>query len=307
MTRHRRRATAALSALLLVTPVYAGCATDERGPGWQVDWREDFDGAADSLPSAGDWIVDTGKGYPGGPPNWGTGEVQTYTADQANIGLDGQGRLRITPLRDTAGDWTSARVETKRANFKAPEGGVLRIEGRVQMPDVTGDAALGYWPALWALGSPFRADLGSWPGVGEFDVMENVNGVDSVWGVLHCGSAPGGPCDEFNGLGGSVQCPDAACQGTFHTYRFEWDRSSSDDQLRWYVDDRQYHSVSESRLDPATWAAMVAHEGFFLLLNVAVGGAFPNGVAGFDTPTAATTLGHPMLVDYVAVSTKSGG
>lgn len=33
----------------------------------------------------------------------------------------------------------------------------------------------------------------NWPGVGEFDIMENVNGIDRVWGVLHCGVNPGGP------------------------------------------------------------------------------------------------------------------
>ncbi|RDI35035.1 hypothetical protein [Lentzea flaviverrucosa] len=44
------------------------------------------------------------------------------------------------------GEWTSGRIETRRANSKAPAGGVLRIESRLQMPNVTGAAALGYWP-----------------------------------------------------------------------------------------------------------------------------------------------------------------
>ena len=34
--------------------------------------------------------------------------------------------------------WTSARIETTRSNFKAPSGGLLAIEGRIQMPNVTG-------------------------------------------------------------------------------------------------------------------------------------------------------------------------
>jgi hypothetical protein len=38
-----------------------------------------------------------------------------------------------------------------------------------------------------------------------------------------------------------------------------------------------------------------------------MGGGFPNGVAGFATPTAATVPGHPMLVDYVAVYSRGGG
>jgi hypothetical protein len=52
---------------------------------------------------------------------------------------------------------------------------------------------------------------------------------------------------------------------------------------------------------------MTSHAGYFLLLNVAMGGAFPNGVAGSGTPTAATIPGRPMLVDYVAVYRRGGG
>jgi hypothetical protein len=178
---------------------------------------------------------------------------------------------------------------------------VLRIEGRIQMPNVTGTAALGYWPAFWALGSPYRGNFFNWPSVGEFDIMENVNGINSVWGVLHCGVNPGGPCNETNGIGANRACPGSTCQSAFHTYRFEWDRSISPNQLRWYVDGTQFHSVSQSQLDATTWNNMTSHAGYFILLNVAMGGGFPNGVSGMGTPTAATVPGHPMLVDYVAV------
>ncbi|WP_240617206.1 glycoside hydrolase family 16 protein [Nocardioides speluncae] len=275
-------------------------------PGWTLQWSDDFNGAAGSRPS-GEWIVDLGHGYPGGPANWGTGEIQSYTDSPSNLALDGNGNLRITPRRDGAGNWTSARIETQRSNFKPPAGGVLAIEGRIQMPNVTGDAALGYWPAFWALGSPYRGNYWNWPGIGEFDVMENVNGINRVWGVLHCGVAPGGPCNEFSGLGNSRECPGSPCQAEFHTYRFEWDSGSSPQQFRWYVDGQQFHSVSQSQVDEATWNNMTSHAGYFILLNVAVGGAFPDGVAGFRTPTPATVPGHPMVVDYVAVWTKGGG
>ena len=36
---------------------------------------------------------------------------------------------------------------------------------------------------------------------------------------------------------------------------------------------------------------MTNHAGYFILLNVAMGGGFPNGVAGVGTPTAATVSG----------------
>jgi beta-glucanase (GH16 family) len=285
-------ATAAISAVAAVPPTPGG---------WTLVWSDDFNGSAGSLPSASNWIIDTGHGYPGGPPNWGTGEIQNYTNSPSNVSHDGAGNLRITPLRDGAGNWTSSRIETQRADFKPADGRILRIEGRIQMPNVTGDAALGYWPAFWALGSPYRGNWWNWPGIGEFDVMENVNGINSVWAVLHCGVAPGGPCNENNGIGTSRACPGSTCQSAFHTYRFEWDRSISPNQLRWYVDGQQYHSVSQGQLPADTWANMTSHAGYFILLNVAMGGAFPDGVAGRVTPVAATVPGRPMLVDYVAV------
>ncbi len=52
---------------------------------------------------------------------------------------------------------------------------------------------------------------------------------------------------------------------------------------------------------------MTNHPGYFLLLNVAMGGSFPNAVAGYTTPTASTVSGRPMVVDYVAVYARGGG
>ncbi|HEV8558191.1 MAG TPA: glycoside hydrolase family 16 protein [Actinophytocola sp.] len=307
--RWRLALGAATTAVLVTVPITlaANAAVPPPDAGWTLAWSDDFTGAAGSLPSGANWIFDTGHNYPGGPGNWGTGEIQSYTTSNQNIALDGGGNLRITPLRDGAGNWTSARIETQRSNFKPAAGGVLRIEGRIQMPNITGNAALGYWPAFWALGSPYRGNFQNWPGIGEFDFMENVNGINAVWGTLHCGVAPGGPCNEFNGLGTNRPCPGSSCQSAFHAYRFEWDASVSPQQLRWYVDGTQYFSVSQGQLPADTWNSMTSHAGYFILLNVAIGGSFPNGVAGTGTPTGATVPGVPMIVDYVAVWTRGGG
>ncbi|NUT49909.1 MAG: carbohydrate-binding protein [Saccharothrix sp.] len=307
----RRRLIAAAAAMLVALPAALALNADASVPstpsGWTLRWSDDFTGNANTLPSSQNWIFDTGHGYPGGAGNWGTGEIQNYTTDTRNIALDGSGNLRITALRDSSGAWTSGRIETQRADFKPPAGGKMAIEGRVQMPSVTGSAALGYWPAFWALGSPYRGNYWNWPGIGELDVMENVNGVNKVWGTLHCGVNPGGACNETTGLGSSVQCPNTSCTGNFHTYRFEWDASVSPQVLRWYVDGRQFHSVSQSQLDSTSWNNMASHSGYFLLLNLAIGGAFPDAIAGFTTPTSATVPGYSMLVDYVAVWTTGSG
>jgi len=306
-----RPVIAALAATVLVAAwltavIDARAAVPPPPTGWTQQFADDFTGPADSLPSGTNWQFDIGHSYPGGPANWGTGEIAAHTNNPANVSLDGAGNLRITPRRDGAGAWTSARIETHRGDFKAPEGGVLRIEGRIQMPNVTGAAALGYWPAFWALGSPYRGNWWNWPGIGEFDIMENVNGINSVWGVLHCGVNPGGPCNETTGIANNRACPGTSCQGGFHTYRFEWDRSISPNQFRWYVDNQLFHSVSQNQLPADTWNQMTSHAGYFIILNVAVGGAFPDALAG-HTPTAATVPGHPMVVDYVAVWTRAGG
>ncbi|WP_246239814.1 glycoside hydrolase family 16 protein [Acrocarpospora corrugata] len=284
----------------LLNAMAANAAVPATPSGWSLVWSDDFNGSAGSLPSSANWQIDTGHGYPGGPGNWGTGEIQNYTANPANVSLDGSGNLRITPI-GSGNNWTSARIETRRADFKPAAGRILRIEGRIQMPNVTGNAALGYWPAFWALGAPYRGNYWNWPAIGEFDIMENVNGINSVWGVLHCGVSAGGPCNETTGIGASRACPGSSCQSAFHTYRFEWDRSVNPNQLRWYVDGQQFHSVSQGQFDATTWNNMTSHAGYFILLNVAIGGAFPNALAGFGTPTAATVSGRPMVVDYVAV------
>jgi beta-glucanase (GH16 family) len=266
-------------------------------------FRADFDGDAGSLPSGDDWIIDKGHSYPGGPDNWGTGEIQEYTDSPDNLQLDGEGHLKITALK--SGDkWTSARIETKRTDFAAPKGGKMRIEAALKLPDVSGDEALGYWPAFWTLGEAYRGNYQNWPGVGEFDIMENVNGQNTTHGVLHCGVNPGGPCQETQGIGGKHECS-GDCKGEFHKYAVELDRSGETEELNWYVDGEKFHTVKQSDMDAKTWTDATDH-GHFVLLNLAMGGAFPDGVAGSKTPTDATKPGGSLTVDYVSVESTGG-
>lgn len=266
-------------------------------------WRTDFDGDKGKLPSGDDWIFDTGHGYPGGADNWGTGEIEEYTNKPENVQLDGDGHLNITALKN--GDtWTSSRIETKRTDFAAPDNGVMRVEANIKLPEVSGDAGLGYWPAFWTLGDKFRDNYQNWPGIGELDVMENVNGTNTTYGTLHCGTSPGGPCNETTGLGEKHDCA-GSCQTDYHKYALELDRSKPDEELRWYVDGEQFHTVKESQVGEQAWAD-ATHHGHFLLLNLAMGGGFPDGVSGKQTPTDATKPGGSMSVDYVSVQTSGG-
>lgn len=309
----RRGLLTLLSALVLtgaaaVVPAVqaSGSETDAAGGDGsrQEVWRTDFDGAAGSLPSSKDWVIDTGHGYPGGPGNWGTGEVQEYTSDPSNLSLDGQGHLKITAQKK-GNAWTSARIETQRTDFAAPEGGTMRIEASLSMPEVSGDEALGYWPAFWTLGADYRGNYQNWPGVGEFDIMENVNGQSAAHGVLHCGVNPGGPCNETQGLGNHAECG-GTCKSGFHEYAVELDRSGATEELRWYQDGKLFHTVTENQVGADAWRQATGH-GHFILLNLAMGGAFPDREAGRATPTDTTKPGASMLVDHVSVETTTGG
>ncbi|GAA3210238.1 glycoside hydrolase family 16 protein [Streptomyces thermocoprophilus] len=305
----RRALLAAVSALGLAAAAAtlaspsASASAPAPPSGWTQVFVDDFNGPAGSGVNTANWQYDTGTSYPGGPANWGTGEVETMTSSTSNVSLDGNGNLRITPLRDSAGRWTSGRIETVRTDFQPPAGGKLRVEGRIQMPNVTGTAAEGYWPAFWALGAPYRGNYQNWPGVGELDIMENVQGLNRVWATMHCGTNPDGPCHETSGIGNSTPCPNSTCQSGFHTYAMEWDRSVSPETIRFSVDGQVYHTVNANQVDATTWSNATDH-GYFLILNVAMGGGFPDAFGGgLDGDTQP---GHPMVVDYVQVL-RSGG
>src|SRR6266540_2728077 len=297
----------AAAALLLAALGVAAAAEAAAPPppaGWSQVFLDDFNGAAGSRVNTGNWRYTTGTSYPGGPANFGTGEVETMTDSTANVSLDGAGNLRITPQRDGAGRWTSGRIETQRSDFQPPAGGTLRVQARIQQPNVIGAGALGYWPAFWMLGAPYRGNWWNWPGVGEMDIMENVNGRDRNHATLHCGTSPGGECGEKVGIGTNIACPGSSCTGNFHTYTLEWDRSVNPQQLRFYVDGFLFHTVAQTRVSPGVWDAATNH-GFFIILNVAIGGEFPAALGG--GPTGSTVPGRPMVVDYVAVWTAGAG
>ncbi|MER7687515.1 glycoside hydrolase family 16 protein [Streptomyces sp. NPDC097610] len=301
----RRVMLAAVGTLTLavaaVLPANASAPTPPAG--WSQVFVDDFNGAAGSGVNTSNWQYDTGTSYPGGAANWGTGEVETMTSSTNNVALDGNGNLLITPRRDASGNWTSGRIETTRTDFQPPAGGKLRVEARLQMPNVTGAAAKGYWPAFWTLGAPYRGNYQNWPSVGELDIMENVQGLNTEWATMHCGTNPGGPCNETSGIGGNTPCAGTTCQAGFHTYAMEWDRSTSPEEIRFYLDGVNFHTVKANQVDATTWANATNH-GYFVILNVAMGGGFPDAFGG--GPDSGTEPGHPLVVDYVQVLQASG-
>jgi len=257
--------------------------------GWSTVFSDDFNGAAGSGIDS-QWMYDTGPGS-----NFGTGEIETMTNSTSNVHLDGSGNLDLTAL-GSGSSWTSGRVQTTSPNVGAPAGGELEVTASVQQPA----GGLGYWPAFWMLGP------GQWPENGEIDIMEDVNSLSELAGTIHCGTFPGGPCNEPNGIGsGLTSC--GGCQSGFHTYTMILNRTNTAaESITFYLDGNQYFSVSESQVGTSTWQAAFDHN-LSILLDLAMGGGFPNGVCGCTTPTGSTSSGGTMSVAYVAAYTTTGG
>ncbi|MEV4512814.1 discoidin domain-containing protein [Dactylosporangium sp. NPDC049525] len=302
-TRHRTRirilAAAAVAAAVVAVPVatafHAEAAAPPTPTGWTPNFLDDFTG--NSL-NGGNWQVDAGTSYPGGPANFGTGEVETSSASAVSVA---NGNLRITATGGGLGPWTAARIETNRADFQPPAGGKLRVEARLQLPEAPNGNSAGYWPAFWMLGGPYRGNWWNWPGVGEFDIMESVNGANRTWQTMHCGTSPGGVCNEKSGVGngGPSGCTPMACTKGMHRYTLDWSRA--DNSATWYVDGRQvWRTQRGGNIDPAAWDAATNH-GFIIILNLAMGGEMPCNTLG--CLSSGTGGGGHLDVDYVAAYT----
>jgi Ricin-type beta-trefoil lectin domain len=256
--------------------------------GWSTIFSDDFNGAAGSGIDS-QWMYDTGPGS-----SFGTGEIETMTNSTSNVHLDGNGNLDITAL-GSGSSWTSGRVQTTSANVGAPAGGQLEVTASIQQP--TG--GLGYWPAFWMLGP------GQWPENGEIDIMEDVNSLSEVAGTIHCGTYPGGPCNEGNGIGSGLRAC-GGCQSGYHTYTMILNRTNtSSESITFYLDGNQYFSVSEGQVGTSTWQAAFDHN-LSVIFDLAMGGGFPNGVCNCTTPTGSTASGGTMSVAYVAAYTTTG-
>jgi beta-glucanase (GH16 family) len=131
------------------------------------------------------------------------------------------------------------------------------------------------------------ADIASvgWPQSGEIDIMENIGREPAILhGTLH---GPG--YSGADGISRADTLSSGAWADDFHVFAVSW----RPNEIRWFVDGRQYHRLTPTDLPSGTkW---VFDHAFFLLLNVAVGGAWPGD------PDPSTTFPQQMVVDYVRV------
>jgi len=205
-------------------------------------------------------------------------EVETYTKDPANIQNTGNQSMIITPLKDSNGKWTSGRIESKYT-FMPTAGKKTRAEARIRFGNNPVDQQQGIWPAFWVIGQGCRDHTIDWPGCGEIDIMERINGQLIGHGTGHCSNVTnGGPCNEPIGLTKTVSIPNT----DWHTWRVEWDRTPSDwkaETITWFLDGVQYNQIRGGQLqgqDPIPakgWKAMTRYQMYFVV-NVAIGGDF---------------------------------
>ena len=298
-------AAAAVTALVLAAPTPAG-AVPAPPAGYTLVFGDDFNGAAGTGLNAANWLYDLGTGYPGGAANWGTGEVETMTSalgqrlpgrrrppgDQADPGRRRQ--LDLGPDRDPA-----HRLRRRRPAARC--GSRRRSSSRTSpapRPRATGRRS-GRWAPrpgrsarptgrASARSTSWRTSTGSAP-------CSAPSTVDRPSG--HRATRP--PASAA----ASVAC--AGCQTGFHTYaRGVRPQRVTRRQLRWYLDGADYFTLNRNQVDAGDLEQR-AHHGFFMILNVAMGGGFPAAFGG--GPTASTRPGVPMLVDYVAVYSAGGG
>jgi beta-glucanase (GH16 family) len=259
------------------TPQTAG--PDNPSGTWVLSWSDEFGGANGSAPDPAKWAFDLGG------DGWGNGELQTYTSRSQNVAIQ-SGNLVITAAKETftgldgiARDYTSARLKTQGL-FAQSSG---RFEARIKIP-----AGQGLWPAFWLLGN----DIGTnrWPTCGEIDIMENVGYEPAiVHGTIHGPGYSGG-----TGIGASKALATGKYADEFHVFAVEWEGT----QIRFYVDGALYATRTPADL-PNNGSVWVFDHPFFIILNVAVGGAWPGA------PDGSTAFPQQMLVDYVRVYRRS--
>lgn len=263
-----------ISAVFMALLLLNSCDNDNEqnlpNRDYSLVWSEEFDGEEGARPDSTIWTYDLGTGDDG----WGNQELQYYRDDPSNVSLDGAGNLAITAKSESFGGqpFTSGRIKTEDL-FDVKFG---RIEANMKLP-----YGPGIWPAFWMLGT--NIDEVSWPQCGEIDIMEYRGQQPSlVYGSIH---GPGYSAGQS--VGEAYNLPNDRFDKEFHIFAIEW----GEDYIDFYVDDFLYNSITPEDV-PGDW---VYNNSFFLIFNVAVGGAF----VGF--PTSTTPFPQTLLVDYIRV------
>ena len=250
--------------------VIISCSKDEKQKVTTLNklvMQDEFD--TNGAPNSAIWNYNIGTGNNG----WGNNELEYYTNNSENIKVV-DGMLQITAKKQAfmGSEYTSARIFTKGL-FEQKYG---RFEARIKMPH-----GQGMWPAFWLLGA--NSDTVTWPQCGEIDIMEYRGQEPTLThGTVHGPGYSGGTA-----ITKSYDLVNNRFDTDFHIFGIEW----GEKYINFYVDDVLYNQITP---DKVTGAWVYDHP-FYIILNLAVGGAY------VGSPNSETTFPQTMYVDYVRV------
>ena len=290
--------TIAAAAALLLTWVPAH-AED----GWTLVWSDAFDG---------DHLDETKWTYAADCGGGGNEERQCYAVSPDTVSVK-DGVLRLTAIKRKTrglanpwagptgpmktGEYASGKITTQgKASWRYG-----RVEARARVP-----GGQGVWPAIWMM--PELSTYGGWPKSGEIDILETVNlgapceplgescqngRENRVFGTIHFAGDATGTHKQVSNSTPMPSSPDG-----FHVYAVEW----TPEAIAWFVDGRRYAEAKAAdwKRDDQPAGAAPFDQPFHLILNLAFGGRWPEGVnaRGIDEAALPATL----EVDWVRVS-----
>lgn len=204
---------------------------------------------------------------------WVNNEQQIYVDSSATVytvkGADANGvdnalvlKAHFSPdyinYRGNDFDFISGRINTRdKVMFTYGT-----AAARMKLP-----AGAGYWPAFWALGG------GDWPETGEIDIMEYVGETDWIGVALH-GPGYSGETPLVN----KYFFPEGEDVTDWHVYSVDW----SPEGFEFKVDGRLIYRVTKPMVEHyGKWAY---DNPKFLILNLALGGAYPFKTNGVEEP-----------------------
>ncbi len=243
------------------------------GKEWKLVWNDEFE--TNGLPDPSRWNYDIAGNY----ASWGNHEAQCYTIGRKENAKVENGKLVITAVKeDLEGKrYSSARL-ISRATWQYG-----RIEVRARLP-----RGRGTWPAIWMMPGGWSFKDGNWPDVGEIDIMEHV-GHDP--NIIHASAhSRDYQWQAGNQKTGVVNIPGVT--ENFHSYILEW----SSEIIKVSVDDSCYFTYKNEGLGETKWPY---NKPFYLILNVAIGGAWGNE-KGIDD----NAFPQSMDIDYVRIYQK---
>ena len=209
-------------------------------------WEEEFN--YEGLPKDTDW------GYDVGGNGWGNAELQYYTEKNPDNVYVEDGKLTITAWNEAydKNQYTSTRLVTRgKKDFLYG-----RIEVKAKLPE-----GVGTWPAIWLM--PTESVYGDWPKSGEIDIMEHVGfDQDRIHGTVHTEKYYWKNSNQKSG-----QIMGEKVSDTFHTYSLEW----TPKVIKVYFDNTLYFTYQNENNGNAAWPF---DQKFYLILNIAVGGAW---------------------------------